>query len=44
MEKVIIKDIKEIVIYKEGMIIYQKNEGVIKLNKKQILDICNNNK
>ena len=44
MEKVIIKNIKEIVIDKKGMVIYQNNDGVIKFNKKQILDICSDNK
>lgn len=44
MEKIIIKNIKKIVIDKEGIIIYQNNEGVINLNKKQILDICSSNK
>ncbi|MFQ7298317.1 MAG: hypothetical protein ACLROX_02785 [Clostridium sp.] len=33
MEKVIIKDIKEIIINTEGLIIYQNNGGIIRLGK-----------
>lgn len=39
MEKIIIKDIKEVIIDKDGIIIYQNNQGIIKLNKNQILKL-----
>lgn len=42
MEKIIIKDIKEIIIDNDGITIYQINQGIIRLTMQQILDICIN--
>ena len=41
MGELIIKDVKKIVIDKYGIIIYQNNKVVIKLDKSQILNIGN---
>lgn len=44
MEKIIIKDIKEIIIDKDGITIYQINQGIIRLNMQQILNLRINGK